>query len=98
MKDGDLWHSTEDVLVAKGKPDRSSDYTVRDIYETGVLADAQRLGATRPSFSKHIVFYFDSKDKTEVFVFGNCLDNSCMLLDDFITSTVNFVLKHDRAI
>jgi hypothetical protein len=97
VKDGDLWSATEDVLGKKGRPDRNSDYSVRDIDETGVLADAQRLGATRPTFSKRLVFYYDSKDKTEVFVFGNCLDSSCQLLDDFVTSAPNFVLKHDRA-
>jgi hypothetical protein len=99
VKDGDLWSATEDVLGKKGRPDRNSDYSVRDIDEEGsYAAEANRLARTRPTYSKRLVFYYDSKDKTEVFVFGNCMDSSCQLLDDFITSTPNFVLKHDRAI
>jgi hypothetical protein len=98
VKDGDLWIATEDVLGKKGRPDRNSDYSVRDIDEEGsVEAQANRLARTGPAFSKRLVFYYDSQNKTEVFVFGNCMDNSCQLLDDFVTSAPNFVLKHDRA-
>lgn len=97
-KEEERWYYDVTVIEKKGKPSRTSEYVAyRDDSEgreTGYDYGTGEIDKVQNRF----VFYYDGDGKTEVYVFGRCLDSSkCQLLDDFVVSSANFELKHDRA-